>query len=139
MNSIILRRVAVAALIAFAPCAFASVADDAQVLVNQGQLAEALKLLDTQLSKNPQDAEARAVSAACAAQDALAAAIGRRDKAVAAAEALLAEAERAVAAAQANVVAVSGVERASALLGVNRTALRKARTIADSATGGDGA
>jgi hypothetical protein len=87
--------------------------------------------------REAQDAEARAVSAACAAQEALAAAIGRRDTAVAAANALLAEAEQAVASAQASVVAVSGVERASVLLGVSRTVLRKARATVESATGRD--
>jgi hypothetical protein len=87
--------------------------------------------------REAQDVEARAVSAASAAQDAFVAAARKRDKAVAVADALLAEAERALAAAQADVVAVSGVERASALLGVNRTVLRKACAIADSAAGGD--
>jgi len=87
-----------------------------------------------------QDSEARAVSAVCAAQDALAAAKRKRDKTVAAADAVLAEADRAVSAAQANLVAISGLERASALLGVNRTELRKARAIAGSdPVGGDAA
>lgn len=59
MNSKLLRIAAAAAMFALAPSAFATAAEDAQVLIGQGQYPEALKLLDQQLSKNPQDAEAR--------------------------------------------------------------------------------
>ena len=59
MNSSILRCAAAAALFALASTATASVATDAQALLNQGQFAEALKQLDQHLAKNPQDAEAR--------------------------------------------------------------------------------
>lgn len=60
MNSSLLRSAAIAAVIALsAPSAFATVSEDAQVLMGQGQFAEALKTLDQHLAKNPQDAEAR--------------------------------------------------------------------------------
>jgi len=56
------RAVAVAAALALAPAAFA--ADEttlakAQTLMSQGKAADALKLLDSHVKKNPQDAEAR--------------------------------------------------------------------------------
>ncbi len=56
------RAVAVAATLALAPAAFA--ADDntlakAQTLMSQGKAEDALKLLDSHVKKNPQDAEAR--------------------------------------------------------------------------------
>jgi hypothetical protein len=56
------RAVAVAAVLVLAPAAFA--ADDntlakAQTLMSQGKAADALKLLDSHVKKNPQDAEAR--------------------------------------------------------------------------------
>lgn len=90
--------------------------------------------------RQAQDAETRAVSAVCAATDALAAARRKRDKAVASADAIFAEAERDLATAQAHVVAVSGLDRASALLGMSRAALRKARAVAaTSRDGGDAA
>jgi hypothetical protein len=79
--------------------------------------------------RQAQDAEARSVSAVYAAQNALAAATAKRDRAVAAAEAVLAEAQRAVAVAQANLAAVSGIDRASTLLGVTSAALRRARAM----------
>lgn len=59
-----LRYAALAALvaggIALAPAAFAaSVAQDAQALIDAGKPADALTRLDAHLAKNPQDAEAR--------------------------------------------------------------------------------
>lgn len=54
------RVVCVVSAFALAPQAIAAgVAQDAQVLIQQGQAAEALKKLDAHLAKNPQDAEAR--------------------------------------------------------------------------------
>lgn len=58
MKSTLLRCAALAALLALAP-AHATVSEDAQALLNQGQFAEALKRLDQHLAQNPQDAEAR--------------------------------------------------------------------------------
>lgn len=54
-----LSRAAAAALMIFVTGAYATAAEDAQVLMNQGNFAEALKRLDQHLAKNPQDAEAR--------------------------------------------------------------------------------
>lgn len=59
MKSLNIRNAVAAAMIVLSPCAFATVAGEAQVLLNQGQFAEALKKLDQHLAKNPQDAEAR--------------------------------------------------------------------------------
>lgn len=54
------RVVCVLSALALAPQAIAaSVAEDAQRLIQQGQPAEALKKLDAHLAKNPRDAEAR--------------------------------------------------------------------------------
>lgn len=86
--------------------------------------------------RQAQEAETRAVSAVCAAQDAVAAAGRKRAKAVAAADAVVAEAERSLAAAQANLVDVSGLSRAGALLGLDRTTLRKASAAAKSRPNG---
>jgi hypothetical protein len=77
--------------------------------------------------REAQKAEARAVSAVCAAQDALAAAGRKRDRAVAAADAILAKAEQAVAVAHADLVEISGLARAAGLLGTDKASLRKAR------------
>ncbi len=54
------RAVCLLSAFVLAPQAVAaSVAQDAQALIQQGQSAEALKKLDAHLAKNPQDAEAR--------------------------------------------------------------------------------
>jgi len=74
--------------------------------------------------------EVRAVSAVCAAQCGLAAARLKRDRAVAAADAVVVDAERELATAQTALVEVSGLDRAGVLLGLNRAALRRARTVA---------
>lgn len=86
--------------------------------------------------RQAQEAETRAVSAVCAAQDALAAAARKRDKAVAAGDAVVQEAERSLAATHAELVDVSGLSRACALLGLDRATLRKARAAAKSRPSG---
>ncbi|HUP91191.1 MAG TPA: tetratricopeptide repeat protein [Solimonas sp.] len=53
------RAAALAAVVAVAPAFAASVAEDAQALINRGSYAEALRILDAHLAKNKQDAEAR--------------------------------------------------------------------------------
>lgn len=54
------RIAAVAAALVIAPAVLAAnVSSEAQTLIDQGKPAEALKLLETHLDKNPQDAEAR--------------------------------------------------------------------------------
>ncbi|MDP9139341.1 MAG: tetratricopeptide repeat protein, partial [Pseudomonadota bacterium] len=58
----ITRIAAVAAALVFAPAVLAAgVSSQAQSMIEQGQPAEALKLLDGHIDKNPQDAEARFV------------------------------------------------------------------------------
>ncbi len=58
----ITRIAAVAAALVFAPAVLAAgVSSQAQSMIEQGQPAEALKLLDSHIDKNPQDAEARFV------------------------------------------------------------------------------
>lgn len=54
-------RVAAAAIVLASAPAWASVADDAQALLNQGNAAEALRKVETHLQGHPQDAEARFV------------------------------------------------------------------------------
>ena len=55
-----LRRIAALAALVLAPAAFAAgVASQAQSMIEQGQAAAALQLLDQHLASNPQDAEAR--------------------------------------------------------------------------------
>lgn len=55
-------RVAAAALVfAAAPALAASIAEEAQSLLNQGNAAEALRKVETHLQANPQDAQARFV------------------------------------------------------------------------------
>jgi hypothetical protein len=80
--------------------------------------------------RRAQQEEVRAVSAVCAAQCGLAAARLKRDRAVAAADAVVVDAERELATAQTALVEVSGLDRAGVLLGLNRAALRRARTVA---------
>lgn len=56
------RIAAVAAALVFAPVALAAgVSSQAQSMIEQGQAADALKLLENHIEKNPQDAEARFV------------------------------------------------------------------------------
>jgi tetratricopeptide (TPR) repeat protein len=58
----ITRIAAFAAALVFAPAVLAAgVSSQAQSMIEQGQPAEALKLLDSHIDKNPQDAEARFV------------------------------------------------------------------------------
>lgn len=73
-----------------------------------------------------QAAEARAVTAVCFAEDVLVGVRRKRDSAVAKADAAVAKAEQVVAAAQAELVAVSGLDRAATLLGHEKVVLRRA-------------
>lgn len=73
-----------------------------------------------------QAAEARAVSAVCSGQNALASACRKRDHAVAAADVTVNKAEHVLAVAQANLVDISGLDRAATLLGLDKAVLRKA-------------
>ena len=74
-----------------------------------------------------QVAESGALAAVCSAESALSAARRRRDESVARADALVVRAEQKVATARAELVGVSGVERAARLLGLEKKGLRRAR------------
>jgi hypothetical protein len=88
--------------------------------------------------RHAQRAETRAVGAVSKAQEVLAAASRKRDTAVVASDAIVVDAERSLAVAQAQLVKVSGIDRACALLGVTRATLRKARVAAASTYRADG-
>ena len=75
--------------------------------------------------REAQAAESRAVAAVCAAGEALSRACGRREATVAAATVKVEQAHAVVAHAQAALIAVSGLDRAAVLLGVDAGELRK--------------
>ena len=75
--------------------------------------------------REAQEAEARAVTVVCAAEDALAGACAKRDAVIAKATATVEQAEAELATARAGLVKVSGLDRASVLLGFDRVGLRK--------------
>ena len=79
--------------------------------------------------RTAQAAEAHAVAAVCSAETALVAIRGKRDAAIAKADAAVAGAEHVVAAAQAELVTVSGLDRAARLLGHEKVVLRKALSV----------
>ncbi|TAM90291.1 MAG: hypothetical protein EPN43_05965 [Jatrophihabitans sp.] len=86
--------------------------------------------------RDAQAAEARAVSAICAAQNALARVVEKRNQVVARADATVREAERSLVNKWAELVAVSGLEHAARLLGTTPAKLRR-ETARPAAKAGD--
>jgi hypothetical protein len=78
--------------------------------------------------REAQEAEARALTVVCAAEAALEGARAKREAVIARATATVDQSEAELAHAQAGLVKVSGLDRASVLLGLDRVGLR--RTIA---------
>lgn len=75
--------------------------------------------------RRAQQRESQALAAVCTAQRALDRAQGKRQAALAAADAVVEQAQTVVTDAQAGLVAVSGLERAAVLLGLDPGELRK--------------
>jgi hypothetical protein len=75
--------------------------------------------------REAQAAEARALKAVCRAETALIAARNKRDESIAKADAAVSNAEKIVAATQAELVGISGLDRAARLLAHDKTVLRK--------------
>lgn len=80
--------------------------------------------------REAQLAEARAVTAICAAQAAVARAAAKRDRTVAAANAMVQRAELELTRRHAALVSVSGLDRAATLLAVTPAKLRRASAAA---------
>lgn len=80
--------------------------------------------------RDAQLAETRAVNAICSAQAALVRAAAKRDRAVSAADAVLGKAELELVRRHAALVAVSGLERAAALLDTTPAKLRRTTSAA---------
>ena len=76
--------------------------------------------------REAQNAEGRAVKAVCSAQAAVDSARAKRDSLYAAADRIVERAENRLTSAQAQLVEVSGLDRAAGLLGTNRNVLRRA-------------
>jgi hypothetical protein len=84
-----------------------------------------------------QQAEARAVTAVCTAQASLAGVSRKRDATIAAANSTVTTAENALARTQAALVDISGLDRAAALLGIDKATLRRAVATTTSHSDGD--
>ena len=76
--------------------------------------------------REAQNAEGQAVKAVCSAQAAVDSARAKRDSLYAAANRIVERAENRLTSAQAQLVEVSGLDRAAGLLGANRNVLRRA-------------
>lgn len=75
--------------------------------------------------RKAQAAETRALSAVCVAEAKVASAIAKRNKAYATADSWVADANAVLDVARADLVSVSGADRAAALLGISKTQLRR--------------
>lgn len=80
--------------------------------------------------RGQQETEAKAVAAHCAAVGRLAATTARRAEVIAGQDELIAQAEAYVAVAAAEVIEVSGLDRAGVILGVPKGSLRRQMTAA---------
>ena len=83
--------------------------------------------------REAQSAEGRAVKAVCSAQAAVESARAKRDSAYLAANKVVERAEHRLTSAHAQLVEVSGLDRAAVLLGANRHVLRRALAAARAA------
>lgn len=85
--------------------------------------------------REAQAAETRALATVCAAETKVASAIAKRDKACATADSWVADANSVLAVARADLVSVSGVDRAALLLGISKTELRRSLSSASDLDG----